>query len=216
MVDAGRSMSWGTWLQERDSAPLEVFSTWLRDQVPAGGERRAPTLNPRPDRFEDLSRELFDAYCRSADVCTVQQADLVECVVAISTLKNGDAAAAKAKCESKLRREFGRPELLLPFDLFRFYLAHFMDQAAESEQGQEIILQSLLVQAHLGREAREAEQAASLSRQRSLLEAAEADELAIAPADDRGPGDGPIAIATPVRCRPRRKKGSSVFNAVCG
>jgi len=221
MVDAGRGISWSNWLDERDAAPLDVFSAWLREQVPrASNEQRAPSLNRRGNRFEELSWELFNVQRRSPDVCTVEQADLLQCVETMAAMKNSDSTAAKVKCQQKLRSEFGPPELLLPYDLFQSHLAHSIDDFAQNEQGREVILQYLIVQAHLNREAREAEKAASLSNDTILDdEDEEAAELAIAPADDRGPGELPtstVAIVTPQgRCRTRRKKGG-MFRAVCG
>jgi len=230
MVDAGRTMSWGTWLEERDAAPFEVFSQWLREQVPrtTSTEQRSPALNTRPDRLQELSRELFNVQRRSANAVTVEQADLLESVERMAVMKNSDSNAAKLKCQQKLRNEFGPPELLLPFDLFRSYLARFIYEFAQDEQGQEVILQFLIVQAHLNQETKQAqwaqEEAQALAlknaqaKEIAMLDAREREELAIPPADDRGPAHdiGTVAIATPQgRRRTRRQKGS-MFRAVCG
>lgn len=212
MVDS-RSMTWNTWLEERDAAPAEVFSNWLRELVPrTQSEQRAPALNRQPDRLEELSRELFNVQRRSETTCTVQQADLVKNVESMAAMRHSDINAAKVRCQDRLRTEFGPPELLLTFDLFSNYLRQFINELAQNEQGQEIILQSLIVQAHL---CREADKAAAPTKQ-ELLDQQEAEELAIAPADDRGPGEMAVEIATPQgRCRRGKKKGS-VFRAVCG
>jgi len=205
-------MTWNSWLEERDAAPLEVWSNWLWEQVPrTPGEQRAPHLNRQPDRLAELSRELFNVHRRSADACTVRQADLLECVEGMAAMTHSDINAARVRCQDKLRAEFGPPELLVSFDLFSSYLARFMNGVVQTEQGQEIILQSLIVQAHLSREA---EKATASSKQELLVK--EAQELAIAPADGRGPGKYAVEIPTPQGRFRRGKKKASVFRAVCG
>lgn len=226
-----RGISWSTWLEERDAAPLELFSSWLREQVPGpSNEQRAPNLNRQPDRLEELSREVFNTQRRHSEAYTVDQADLLECVEAMAAMPHSaDGAdpessltsrvdAARAKCRKRLRSEFGPPELPLPFEVFCSYLKDFISEYARDEQGREVLLQHLIVQSHLSREARKAEEA---SRPRNeALSTLDADEdLAMALNNDQGPEDAAVGIATPQgRCRrPRKKAGyKAMFGAVCG
>jgi len=241
-----RGISWGNWLEERDEAPLDAFSTWLRAQTSrTSTEQRAPNLNRRPDRLEELSREVFNTQRRHAEAYTVDQADLLDCVGAMAAMQRisksstsyashpapaqepgsdaaglKDATAAKARCQEKLRVEFGPPELPLPFEVYGCYLDQFIAEFAKDEQGKEVLLQYLIVQAHLNREAREAEIAANAAANplaEALLDLDAEGELAMALGN--GEGETAVGIATPQgRCRRPRKKGGykAMFGAVCG
>jgi hypothetical protein len=215
-LPVGRGISWSNWLEERDAAPLEMITGWFRDQaVPKNNDKRSPALNVRTNRLDELCRELFNALRRGPGACTVEQADLVSAVEAIAAIKNRDVEAAKVRCETKLRSGFGPPDLVLPFEMFLSYLRPFIVEVADDERSQEVILQQLLVKAHLERESRAADlipipfQDETTDENRRQLQLAETQK-------GSGMTEIAVAIATPQRrCRRARKK-QNMFGAVCG